>query len=172
MNNILVHLCGRKRSRSPVAPVSVPDFVANTDTNVGHPAATAQQLESIASIESIDYTELQVEQEPIAYGSFKKVFSAVWKSQRPGHPENIKVAVLVLQSGQSMASEVKIFQRLGCHPHICRLLALTKQPPTNLECMVMEFAQQGSLDVVLQDMDADGAESPSSAVLLTAATQV
>ena len=149
--------------------VSLPEDVTKTDTNVGYPAATAQQFEPIASIE---YSELQVEKEPMAHGSFKKVFSAVWKSQRPGQPEGMKVAVLVLQSGQSMTSEVKIFERLGRHPHICRLLALTKQPPANLECMVMEFAQRGSLDVVLQDMDADGAESPSSAVLLTAATQV
>jgi len=71
-----------------------------------------------------------------------------------------------------MASEVKIFERLGRHPHICKLLALTKKPPANQECMVMEFAERGSLDVVLQDMDTEGSQSPSTAVLMTAASQV
>jgi len=124
------------------------------------------------SIGAIDYKELQVEDKPMAHGSVKSVFRAVWKRHQSGHQENMQVAVLVLRSGQSMASEVKIFERLGRHPNICRLLALTKKPPANQECMVMEFAERGSLDVVLQDMDTEGSESPSSVVLMTAASQV
>ena len=127
------------------------------------------------SIGVIDYNELQVEEKPMAQGSVQPVFRAVWKHKQPGRQqEKMPVALLVLHSGQRimMASEVKIFERLGRHPHICRLLALTKKPPANQECMVMEFAERGSLDVVLQDMDTEGSESPSSAVLMTAASQV
>ncbi len=68
--------------------------------------------------------------------------------------------------------EVKIFERLGRHPHLVKLLAVSTMSPNGNQCMVLELAQRGSLDSVLQELHQDGREKPSHSVLLTAACQV
>jgi hypothetical protein len=80
-----------------------------------------------------------------------------------------KVAVLVLRQGGSAALEINIFERLGRHTHLVKLLAVTRMPPAGYHCMIQELAQRGSLDQVLQEQEA---EQASNAVLLTAACQV
>jgi hypothetical protein len=124
------------------------------------------------NIPSISYSELEVEERPLAAGSFKSVYRAKWVPSS-GSKDEQQVAVLVLRQGGSAALEIKIFERLGRHPHLVKLLAVTRKPPAGNHCMVLELAQRGSLDCVLQELARGGAaELPSHAVLLTAACQV
>jgi hypothetical protein len=118
-----------------------------------------------------------VEDRPLASGSFKSVYKATWAAGGSAQPQ--QVAVLVLRQAQggggSMADEIKIFELLGRHPHLVKLLALSNRPPAGDVCMVLEFAQRGSLDCVLQDLAErrdQGGDPPTHAVLLTAAAQV
>ncbi len=117
------------------------------------------------SIPTISFDQLRVESRPLASGSFKSVYKAVWARDKQ------QVAVLVLRQGASAASEINMFERLGRHPHLVKLLAVCARPPAGDMCMVLEFAQRGSLDGVLQQLSDEG-ESGTHGVLLTAAGQV
>jgi hypothetical protein len=118
---------------------------------------------------TIAFTELVLEDRPLASGSFKRVYKATWAQRGNGDAQ--QVAVLVLRQGDSAADEINIFDRLGRHPHLVKLLAVSTRPPAGDMCMVLEFAQRGSLDGVLHELSGNG-ESPTNAVLLTAAGQV
>ena len=87
-------------------------------------------------------------------------------------PAGQVVAVLVFRHSGEATKEMQIFERLGRHPHLAQLLAFSRRPPTEELCMVMEFAQRGSLDRVLQQNEMDGGEPVSNGVLLTVALQV
>jgi serine/threonine protein kinase len=121
----------------------------------------------LQAITTIPFSELKMSGKPMASGSFKSVYKATWA--RPGHP--VEVAVLVLRQGGSLAEEIEIFERLGQHPHLVKLLAVSSRPPSGDICMVCEFAQKGSLDCVLQEL-AEKGENNANTVLLTAALQV
>ena len=110
-----------------------------------------------------------MEGRPLASGSFKSVYKATWTRKAVGDSQ--QVAVLVLRQGGSAAGEISIFERLGRHPHLVKLLAVSTWPPAGDMCMVLEFAQRGSLDGVLQQLTDEG-QSATHAVLLTAAGQV
>ncbi len=107
-----------------------------------------------------------MENSPLASGSFKSVYKAVWTPAGSGDVQ--QVAVLVLRQGFGAALEIKIFQHLLRHPHLVKLLAVTRMPPSDNHCMVLELAQRGSLDCVLQEESVKA----SNAVLLTVACQV
>ena len=124
---------------------------------------------SSSSIPTIHFGELVVEDMPMASGSFKSVYKATWA--RDGGRGEQQVAVLVLRQGGSAVGEIQIFERLGLHPHLVKLLGLSAKPPTGDLCMVLEFARRGSLDCVLSEL-ADQQQSATHSVLLTAATQV
>jgi hypothetical protein len=128
-------------------------------------------------IPRIPFSALAVEDSALAAGSFKTVYRATWRGDGDGDgdgsgvaPESRQVAVLVLRHG-SAVQEISVFERLGRHPHLVKLLAVSSQPPGNDVCMVLEFAQRGSLDCVLQELEEQD-DVPSNAVLLTAAGQV
>ena len=117
----------------------------------------------------INFNSLVMEGRPWTSGSFKTVYKALWT--KPGTEEAQRVAVLVIRGGTSAVSEVSIFQQLGRHPHLTKLLATSSSPGGDY-CMVMEFAERGSLDHVLHEIEDGGAGSASHSVLLTAASQV
>jgi hypothetical protein len=121
------------------------------------------------SIETISFGELTLDREPMASGSSKTVFKATWAQ---GNKSPQQVAVLILTRGGNVKGEIGIFERLGRHPHLVRLLAMSTRPHTGDLCMVLEFAQRGSLDSVLQELSGPGAEQPTHSVLLTVACQV
>jgi serine/threonine protein kinase len=100
----------------------------------------------------------------MASGSFKSVYKATWKSK--------KVAVLVLRGGTDPAQEIGMFERIGRHPHLVKLLGVCIKPQSRENCMVMEFAERGSLDSVLHEIEEQRSDRPSNSVLLTAASQV
>ena len=102
----------------------------------------------------------------MASGSFKSVYSATWKANGQA------VAVLVLRGGADLTREIGIFEHLGNHPHLVKLLAVCTKPPSGEHCMVLEFAQRGSLDGVLQEIEEDETGKASDCVLLTVAGQV
>ena len=114
-------------------------------------------------IATIAFSSLEVSERPLASGSYKSVYKATWR--------DTTVAVLTLRQGGSAAAEISMFERLGRHPHLVKLLAVTNRPPEGDMCMVLEFAQRGSLDVVQQEA-AERGDNATHAVLLTAAGQV
>ena len=66
--------------------------------------------------------------------------------------------------------EAAVFERLGRHPRLTRLLG-TSTDPEGRSVLVTEFAALGSLDRVLESLDEEGIE-PSNTVLLQCALQV
>jgi serine/threonine protein kinase len=143
------------------------------DASICFEPPTPDLAQKLFAVETVNFEELDVEDGPVlAHGSLR----ATWR--RPGQPEHLKMTVLVMpvRAGQTVASKVRMFERLGRskHPHICRLLATTVKPKTDEECMVMEFAERGSLEEVLRDMsrDEEQKQRPSNSVLLAVASQV
>jgi hypothetical protein len=143
------------------------------DASVCFEPPTPDLAQKMFAVETVNFDELDVEDaQVLAHGSLR----ATWR--RPGQPEHMKMTVLVMpvRAGQTVASKVRMFERLGRskHPHICRLLATTVKPKTEEECMVMEFAERGSLREVLMDMSQDGGQKqrPSNPVLLAVASQI
>ena len=124
------------------------------------------------SVRQIDFSEILVGNE-ISQGSFKSVYQAIWTKggdSCPGEGANMTVAVLVLRQGGGMAREIEVFETLGCHPHLTRLLAVTTDP-SGRQCLVTEFASRGSLDQVLHDL-ADRQREVSHLVLVTMCMQI
>ncbi len=109
------------------------------------------------TVPHIEYTELAVESNALAAGSFKTVYKARWEKR------GRNVALLVLRhSNQAVVSdmdnEIRMFGTLGKHKHLAELLATCTQALSEEKCMVMEFAPLGSLDHVLSKADEDGIE--------------
>ena len=125
------------------------------------------------NVKHIDFSQIVVGSE-ISHGSFKSVFRATWNSLPVGHAggENaaITVALLVLRQGGMMAREIEVFEKLGCHPHLTKLLAVSTNP-SGCQCLITEYAALGSLDHVLHDF-ADKHLHISDLVLLTACMQI
>ncbi len=90
----------------------------------------------------------------------------------------IQITRRALQSAKLQGFDVLIldtagritFERLGRHPFLTQLLAVTKNP-AGQECMLAEYAAHGSLDGFLQRQE-DSGVAMGAAVLLTAATQI
>jgi hypothetical protein len=124
------------------------------------------------SVRQINFGDLQV-QEEISQGSFKSVYRAVWRGgerNRQGEERDLTVALLVLRNGGGMAGEIDVFETLGCHPHLTRLLAITTDL-SGRQCLITEYASRGSLDQVIQAL-ADQQRVVSDMVLLTACMQI
>lgn len=115
---------------------------------------------------------LQLEDRPLAGGSFKEVFRAFLSSPVCDvGPAGLRVAVIRLRAGPgSLVPELDVFTKLGRHPNLTRLLAVTRLG-SEVVSLVTEFAELGSLDHVLMSLE-DADQSASVAVLLAAGLQV
>ena len=108
------------------------------------------------------FQDIQVQGSPLGAGSFKTVHRGLLDGRH-------EVAVLTIRSG-ACDTEAAVFERLGCHPRLTRLLG-TSRDPEGRSVLVTEFAARGSLDRVLESLDEEGIE-PDNAVLLQCALQV
>ena len=126
------------------------------------PRGLLDPLGSVDSkVEDVPYHELKLEKEPLGTGSFKTVHRALWRGQ--------EVAALVLKHG-APDTEAEVFERLGQHPRLTRLLGKSVDPDGRI-VHVAEYAGLGSLDVVVEAME-QGGTAPDDAVLLQIAIQV
>eukprot|EP00961_Rhodomonas_salina_P074667 1002839-Rhodomonas_salina.1 len=119
-----------------------------------------------STVPVIDYGRELTVLHDLTSGSFKSVAKARW-SPASGEPRT--VALLVFRVG-SVSAEKAAFEKLGRHPYLTQLLAMTTNP-AGQECLVTEYAEHGSLDVYLQQKEDDGVEVTAE-VLLTAAMQI
>lgn len=109
----------------------------------------------VSSVAHIPFSDLLVDTKHLASGSYKSVYIARWvKHHRI-------VALLVLRNSDKaalsdMENEIRMFSTLGKHKHLALLLATCTHPKSGDKCMVMEFAEYGSLDHVLSKSDEDG----------------
>ena len=99
-------------------------------------------------IPHIAFAELSMDAHPIAAGSYKTVYKAEWSGKKRS------VAVLELRNTRdapltAIQQEMRIFSKLGKHRHLAQLLATTTRADSGNQCLLMEFAPQGSLDHVL-----------------------
>ena len=107
------------------------------------------------AFQHIAFTELIVDAQPMAAGSYKTVYQAKWSGK------DRSVAVLELRNTRdapltAIQEETRIFVKLGKHRHLAQLLATTTHGTSGNQCMLMEFAPRGSLDLVLnQAAEAD-----------------
>jgi hypothetical protein len=134
-------------------------------------AAEAEEKEASTNVHHIDFKEFEIDKQPLAHGSFKTVYKARWSTRK-----NRWVVVLALRNTShadlsDLHNEIEVFSLLGKHRNLAELLGTSTHPQSGDKCMVMEFAQQGSLDHVLtasaaQDMHV------SHLVRLTIAVQV
>ena len=120
----------------------------------------ASRLLPLQRVQHIEWSELQLGREVVG-GAFKTVHRARWR--------NSDVAVLRLRSGD-IATEAAVFERLGRHRHLTRLLGMSRDP-SGAQVLVTEFASRGSLFSVLEDL-ADGGQQLSVAALVRIAIQV
>jgi tRNA A-37 threonylcarbamoyl transferase component Bud32 len=130
----------------------------------------ARDREAEAVVPHIQYSELAVESNALAAGSFKSVYKARWEKK------GRNVALLVLRHSNQAAlsdmdNEIRMFGTLGKHKHLAQLLATCTQAQSEEKCMVMEFAPLGSLDHVLSKVDEDGVDI-SNLVKITLGMQV
>ena len=70
----------------------------------------------------------------------------------------------------AIAGEVEVFFKLGRHPNLTPLLGMTTHPDGS-DCMLVEFAELGSLDNLLVQKAEEGVEI-SEAVRITIAMQI
>jgi serine/threonine protein kinase len=99
--------------------------------------------------------------EQIAAGAFKTVHRA--------HFRSMEVAVLQLRRGD-ITTEAAVFDRLGKHRHLTRLVGLSRNPEGK-QVLITEFAPCGSLSKVLSALEERGRRA-SDAVLVRIAMQV
>ena len=133
--------------------------------------AQAQTTQVTTPAHHVDFKEFEVDQHPLAHGSFKSVYKAVWKKR-----DNRGVVLLVLRNTShanlsDLQNEIEVFSVLGKHRHLAELLGTCTHSPSGDQCMVMEFAQQGSLDQLLTTA-AEQNTPVSNLSLLAVAVQV
>ena len=121
-------------------------------------------------IPHITFAEVIMEAQPMAAGSYKTVYKAQWSGK------NRSVAVLELRNTcdaplTAIQQEMRIFAKLGKHRHIAQLLATTTHAASGNQCLLMEFAPQGSLDHVLNKA-AEGDVDVSMPVRIAIGVQV
>jgi serine/threonine protein kinase len=121
---------------------------------------------TMTTVTTVAYEEYELLAE-IGSGSYKTVYKAVWKKN--GASPQI-VALGVLRSDGDIAHEASIFDKLGRHEHLTRMLALTKNEK-NLMCLVTEYASRGALDTVIMDYAERGVKVTDE-VLLRVCMQV
>ena len=116
--------------------------------------------------------DLDIEGDPMAGGSCKDVYRARLRRDIACVGQaGLEVAVIAFRQGAStLAAEHKVFRKLGRHPHLTRLLAVTRSDEGEVMSLVTEFAKMGSLDEVLGKLEERG-ECATVSVLLTAAMQ-
>jgi hypothetical protein len=137
-----------------------------------HSGAPAGEPNHVEVVPHIPFSDLAVDNRPLAAGSFKTVYKAtlMWANK------DRQVALLVLRQSDraavsDMKNEIQMFSVLGKHRHLALLLATCTQPQSGDMCMVMEFAQHGSLDHVLMKAAEDG-QDVSKLVLIAMGMQV
>ena len=108
------------------------------------------------------FQDIQVQGPPLGAGSFKTVHRGLLGGRQ-------EVAVLTIRSG-ACDTEAAVFERLGRHPRLTRLLG-TSADPEGRSILVTEFAVLGSLDRVLDILNEAGI-GPGNAVFLQCALQV
>mmetsp|Transcript_18709 Transcript_18709/g.61423 ORF Transcript_18709/g.61423 Transcript_18709/m.61423 type:complete len:861 (-) Transcript_18709:92-2674(-) len=130
----------------------------------------SQQVGGIKQVDFWQFTGMR----QVGSGSFKLVYKARWlQSQR----ESQVVAILRIRGSGSFGNneefekELQIFQQLGRHPNLLRLLAVTIDPASGDSCLVTEFAPKGSLDIMLSEF-AEKQEAVSLLVQLQVAKQI
>ena len=128
------------------------------------------ELNETDLVPHIQFSDLAVDDLPLTAGSYKSVYKAWWEKK------DRHVALLVLRNSDNaslsdMEKEIRMFGVLGKHRHLAVLLATCTQPQSGDKCMVMEFAQPGSLDHVLMKVDEDG-QDVSNLVSIAMSEQV
>jgi hypothetical protein len=124
-------------------------------------------------VPKISAGDLQLDEMPIASGSFKDVYRAELRTAiRSIGPAGLHVAVIRLRAGNStLGAELNVFRKVGRHPHLTRLLAVMCSDDGPFTEFVTEFAELGSLDNVLMSLEEDGRRATTN-VVLTCALQV
>jgi tRNA A-37 threonylcarbamoyl transferase component Bud32 len=158
---LLKKVQGSGKLREPLAQDAGPGQVQTNQ---------ASDKEAEAVVPHIQYSELAVESNALAAGSFKSVYKARWEKN------GRNVALLVLRHSNQAAlsdmdNEIRMFGTLGKHKHLAQLLATCTQAQSEEKCMVMEFAPLGSLDHVLSKADEEGVDT-SNLVKITIGMQV
>ena len=132
--------------------------------------ASRRQAEN--GVITIPAADLDQPVNPMAGGSLKDVFRArlrrdVAEVGRAG----LEVAVIHFRHGiGTLAAELEIFRKLGRHPNLTRLLAVTRRDDGAVTSLVTEFAPLGSLDDVLAKIE-ERDERATTDVLFAAAMQ-
>ena len=134
-------------------------------------AIEAERWKASTEVSHVDFNEFVVETQPLAHGSFKKVYKGRWSKR-----QNKWVVMLVLRNSShanlsDFQNEIQVFGKVGRHHNLAQLLATSTYSPSGDKCMVMEYAEQGSLDHVLTSI-AEQDVYVSNLVLLTVGVQV
>jgi len=111
----------------------------------------------------IPFQELDIQSPPLRVGTSKTVHKAQWQGREVA-------AVTMRNNADKEVAEVEVFERLGRHPSLTRLLGLSRNAENQM-VLVTEFARDGSLSNVLENLDEEG-RSPSNLVLMQCAMQV
>ena len=104
----------------------------------------------------------ELEARPSAAGSFKTMYRGKLSLQMaaralPGAPrEAVDVAVLEMRQGGTVATEARVFLKLGRHPRIVRFFGQCTEGDNQM--LVMELAPLGSLDAFIGDLADQGLE--------------
>ena len=137
------------------------------ESNIQDELAPQQQQQRQPLIPHIAFEDITMGRE-IGNGAFKKVFKASWSREGKDATD---VAILVLRQGDcDISQEIKMFETLGRHPNLTRLMATTKNAQGRA-CLVTEFAPWGSLDSTVGEFVEKGTRLEDT-VLLTVAMQV
>uniref|UniRef100_A0A061S910 Fibroblast growth factor receptor 1 n=1 Tax=Tetraselmis sp. GSL018 TaxID=582737 RepID=A0A061S910_9CHLO len=114
------------------------------------------------TVREIPYNELQIQVPPIRSGDIKSVHRALLGGKQ--------VALLNLRRN-SVDTEAAVFERLGRHPKLTRLLGMSRDPDGN-RLLITEYAEHGDLKLVLGKLDEEEGRTACSRVLLQCAMQV
>jgi len=128
--------------------------------------------DQVDGVPTISTEDIDRHGDAIASGSFKDVYRAQLRKEVAAVGKaGLEVAVIQFRNGTStLAAELDVFKKLGRHPNLTRLLAVTRSDEGSVTSLVTEFAKLGSLDQVLV-LAEERDERATSQVLLTAAMQ-
>jgi len=139
---------------------SGPDKDDHMEGTIQEQDESAPQIQGLpTTFQYFPFQELQMQGAPLGSGSAKTVRRALLRGSDV-------VAVTV----QRNAVDAGLFEQLGQHPQLARVLGASRDP-AGLFVVIVEFAPMGSLDNILIKLKQEG-HAVSSAALVASAVQI
>eukprot|EP00961_Rhodomonas_salina_P159598 2149504-Rhodomonas_salina.1 len=129
-----------------------------------HKKCSYKELARLHKVEDVQFQEVVKAEESRDFLWNKIAFNATWKA-------GPVLLVIPQENADQLKLEIEIFGKVGRHPHVRQILAVTMDPDDR-RCILVECPSLGRLNDLLTDEEEDLEETINPSVLRAVAVQI